>query len=491
MNNITNLRNNQPQVQSMDILASSNTLISKKRRKTLWNDEVNISNQNSKWSKETDKTFTPLPFNYIPNNMSLNDFEIMIRKTRLININKRLSTNDWEEKDARLRSPSPEPIYDKKTYLRINTFDNRMKSKYLNEKNNIIEELLLLDSKFKAPFDFIPKKKTCKLYYKNTTENNITALIIGPEGKTQRELEKRTGCKISIRGEGSRWNDNSYDSNLLNNEPIHVFLQADDVKTLEKGNLIIEPLLNPFSKEHFAFKNEQKNSYDRQLGIVKNSYSEIGCENCGMKGHSTWACPLISNDSNIKCTICGDYGHPSNDCLLNINRDKTEESEIIEPKVIKEIESSVLFKGLNQEELISAQKDIILKEREILDSDNDNVNKGSSQNENSIRLENASIPSNTNSLLNPNTNIINPQTPQNPQNLNINNPIMNNNQFMMFANQMPNMPFIMTPYGPRMQISNQMLFLQQQKLLNPFLFQQISKNNQKPYNYYKPTGGNN
>ena len=29
-------------------------------------------------------------------------------------------------------------------------------------------------------------------------------MIIGPKGATQKELEKKTGCKISIRGRGSK-----------------------------------------------------------------------------------------------------------------------------------------------------------------------------------------------------------------------------------------------------------------------------------------------
>jgi hypothetical protein len=32
---------------------------------------------------------------------------------------------------------------------------------------------------------------------------NFIGLIIGPRGKTQKEMEYRTGCKISIRGKGN------------------------------------------------------------------------------------------------------------------------------------------------------------------------------------------------------------------------------------------------------------------------------------------------
>ena len=32
---------------------------------------------------------------------------------------------------------------------------------------------------------------------------NFIGLIIGPRGKTQKDLESKTGCKIAIRGRGS------------------------------------------------------------------------------------------------------------------------------------------------------------------------------------------------------------------------------------------------------------------------------------------------
>jgi len=49
---------------------------------------------------------------------------------------------DWESADPDIRSPSPEPIYDPKTGLRMNTKEQRYKDKYIKERNTHISEVL-------------------------------------------------------------------------------------------------------------------------------------------------------------------------------------------------------------------------------------------------------------------------------------------------------------------------------------------------------------
>ena len=44
-----------------------------------------------------------------------------------------------------------------------------------------------------------------KLFIPEIENYNFIGLILGPRGSTQRELEKKSGCKISIRGKGSNW----------------------------------------------------------------------------------------------------------------------------------------------------------------------------------------------------------------------------------------------------------------------------------------------
>ena len=37
----------------------------------------------------------------------------------------------------------------------------------------------------------------------NEPDSNYIGMIIGPRGTTQKSLEQKSGCKISIRGKGS------------------------------------------------------------------------------------------------------------------------------------------------------------------------------------------------------------------------------------------------------------------------------------------------
>lgn len=114
-------------------------------------------------------------------------------------------STDFENADPDLRSPSPEPIYDSKSGHRLNTREIRTKENYVKEKNSLIEELILLDETYIPPSDYKPPKKTKKLEIPDSDSANFVGLILGPNGDSQRQLEKKSGCKISIRGKGSNW----------------------------------------------------------------------------------------------------------------------------------------------------------------------------------------------------------------------------------------------------------------------------------------------
>jgi hypothetical protein len=292
------------------------------KRKTLWDenraDNTFYSVKTTKWGKPYEKTFTPIPFSYFPKNMSLDNIEIILRRSRLDDLNKRLANNNFEGLDNDVRSPSPEPVYDLKTHVRLNTFEIRQKEEYLKEKNNIIEELIKLDKEYKPPSDWKPPKKTMKLYYNNKPDCNITALLLGPKGITHRELEKKTGCKLSIRDKDNKSGVN-YDNAHVEDSP-YVLLQAKNTEILNKGVSIIKPILNSHSQEHFHFRNLQKQLINKQYGLEA-SDKDMGCENCGEKGHYTWACPLTleANMSNLECALCNEKGHLTIDCKSFLN----------------------------------------------------------------------------------------------------------------------------------------------------------------------------
>ena len=63
---------------------------------------------------------------------------------------KRIAMQDWESADNDIRSPSPEPIYDPKTGLRMNTKELRYKEKYIKERNTLIAEVLTMDPTYQV-----------------------------------------------------------------------------------------------------------------------------------------------------------------------------------------------------------------------------------------------------------------------------------------------------------------------------------------------------
>src|SRR5690606_28586153 len=83
-------------------------------KKFLKLDVKNLSRR-SRWGADYEKTFTPVPMANIPPEIDPDQFEILIRKYRLEDISRRLNTNDWENADPDLRSPSPDPVYDSRS----------------------------------------------------------------------------------------------------------------------------------------------------------------------------------------------------------------------------------------------------------------------------------------------------------------------------------------------------------------------------------------
>ena len=79
--------------------------------------------ENEKTGEMIQKGFTAQCFSNLQvHSKSLFEIEVLIRKHRIDDLTKRLILQDYEqENDPDLRSPSPKPVYDTKTGLRINT----------------------------------------------------------------------------------------------------------------------------------------------------------------------------------------------------------------------------------------------------------------------------------------------------------------------------------------------------------------------------------
>jgi splicing factor 1 len=113
--------------------------------------------------------------------------EFLIGRHRIDDLQRRIAMQDWESADADIRSPSPEPVYDPKTGLRMNTKEQRYKDKYVRERNALIAEVLVIDPTYMAPPDYKPPKKYKRLYIPDPDNPSINYIgqIIGPGGTTQ------------------------------------------------------------------------------------------------------------------------------------------------------------------------------------------------------------------------------------------------------------------------------------------------------------------
>ena len=98
----------------------------------------------------------------------------------------------------------------------MNTREQRLKDRYIRERNKLIQEVLDLDPTYtvsyfeltyqQAPPDYRPPKKQKKIYIPDPDNPalNYIGQIIGPGGQTQQKLEKESKCRIQIRGKGSQ-----------------------------------------------------------------------------------------------------------------------------------------------------------------------------------------------------------------------------------------------------------------------------------------------
>ncbi|OMJ93203.1 hypothetical protein SteCoe_3903 [Stentor coeruleus] len=322
-----------------DSLALVETVVPRKR--TRWEEgdayrvnrrEIDIRKEkysSSRWS--VDRSFFPPPLTYIPDFLNPDQVELILRQFRIEDISRRLTANDLEIQDFEVRSPSPEPIYDPKTGQRMNTREVRAREKLQKERNTCIEECLRIDPLYKAPADYKPPTATRKLYipqYGEAPPQSYVSLILGPRGKTQKILEKKTKCKIYIRGRGASRGKNYQFEN--EDEPMHVLITAESEVDIERCCEILEPILNGKLDD----EDNQKRRFElmrigaeNRIGIT---YNSDWCEVCGEQGHKKYGCPNRTLALGWSCEICSDKNHSTQDCPNRKIKKKTLEEQLEE-----------------------------------------------------------------------------------------------------------------------------------------------------------------
>jgi splicing factor 1 len=219
------------------------------------------------------------------------------------------------------RSPSPTPKYDSNG-KRTNTREIRMREKFMEERTKLIEELCKINPTYIPPPDYVRQKPVKRIFLPNASLNpmhNYIGLIIGPRGNTQKELEQKSGAKISIRGKGSvkdgskgRPSKQVVDEDL----DLHVHITGDTDEQVAIAVKLVTDILSPSEEDLNAHKQKQL----KELALINGTFKEDDyCPICGEKGHRQWECPHRAKTykaSGVKCSICGDLSHPTRDCPL-------------------------------------------------------------------------------------------------------------------------------------------------------------------------------
>ena len=231
------------------------------------------------------------------------DSEIQELQAELADINRKLQTSELhDDKPMEERSPSPEPVHDN-LGIRLNPRQVRLHQKLVLNRQHIISKLIKKNSTFKPPLEYKSSKLCKKIYIpvKEYPNYNFVGLIIGPLGKTQKRMEKETGAKIRLRGKDKTTNPQK------NDEDLHVYIEADNQKSLDAAVGMVEKLLNPIDDA----MNEHKWVQLEELATLKANM----CRICHEHGHHYFACPQRqSTFKMVCCDKCGSYKHPTETC---------------------------------------------------------------------------------------------------------------------------------------------------------------------------------
>eukprot|EP00536_Pseudo-nitzschia_multiseries_P004008 jgi/Psemu1/253158/estExt_Genewise1Plus.C_640054 len=296
--------------------ASGENLAPRKRR-SRWGDASENSTNNPGDSTTTTTTTTTANKRQMPRLQG----RLREINTKLDNLEAEAARVDALPRGHRERSPSPPPIYgaDGK---RKNTRSVRWRQRYTAERHDVLEKLMSMNPATRQSSLFKRKRtKKIRIPIEEHPQYNFIGLIIGPRGKTQKELERKTGCKIAIRGRGSvkEGARGRRDGKVMesDDEPLHVVITGDDQRSVDAATDMIEQMLVVIDDE----KNVHKQQQLRELALLNGTLKEDEyCQICGEKGHRSFECPkrfsMKKNTVQVKCAICGDNSHPTRDCPL-------------------------------------------------------------------------------------------------------------------------------------------------------------------------------
>jgi splicing factor 1 len=203
---------------------------------------------------------------------------------------------------------------------RKNTRAVRWRQRLTSERQDILENLMNLNPATRQSGLFKRRhQKKIRIPIEEHPQYNFIGLIIGPRGKTQKDLESKTGCKIAIRGRGSvkEGARGRRDGKVMESdtEPLHVVVTGNDRRSVDAATDMVEQMLVVIDDE----KNVHKQNQLRELALLNGTLKEDEfCQICAEKGHRSFECPkrfsMRKSGIQVKCAICGDTSHPTRDC---------------------------------------------------------------------------------------------------------------------------------------------------------------------------------
>ncbi|XP_058075878.1 splicing factor-like protein 1 [Magnolia sinica] len=264
------------------------------------------------------------------------DSEVQKMSARLVEINRKLQERKAiDDRPEEQRSPSPPPLYNN-LGIRTNTREVRYRQKLIQERQNITSRLIAKSPTFKSPSKSKPPKLYKKLFipFKEYPGYNFIGLILGPQGNTQKRMEKETGARIRLRGKGSEKEGKAQPRKDVKPDPsededTHVLIEADNQRSLDAAASMVEKLLIPVEEG----MNEHKLAQLKELAELKGTLrGGIVCRSCGGHGHVQQLCPSRNSlfKMDVPCQVCGDSSHATSGCPLTASVDNQYHSFLAE-----------------------------------------------------------------------------------------------------------------------------------------------------------------
>ncbi|KAK8960183.1 hypothetical protein KSP40_PGU006266 [Platanthera guangdongensis] len=214
-----------------------------------------------------------------------------------------------------------------KQSLSLPAIDDVRFTKLLEEKDFFVSEISRMNEEKKntkyrrKSFKF---KKMIPLPMKEYSGYNLAGLLLGPNGSTLKEMEEKTGSRLSLRGK-----DGSYRRNITNCADIHLMIKANKEESIDAAVSMIQELWQ--QKERIkAAQLRELAKINGTLRGGKIDFVWTRCDICGDLYHPTSGCPLVATDAE---TVKKFYTGPGSLFLSYGDKDKCE-TQIMPTEVI-------------------------------------------------------------------------------------------------------------------------------------------------------------